>query len=209
MCRGIYSPTASCSPQSHGLSSERGTRTVCTQSSLYTSNAPFLACPHNHQASLARGITKPPRWQAESARSQRTIHLIQLGHAGCEGRHRQLRVPEVEHHCILCFAKHIQGGVGDPAVARACVCRNTSERNITVMCTPQLWNTSRLKLTLHPNGPRGTTAIMTANRRKRFYPMNHVTNLPLGAGGPEWGFLGGQAPPGVFTGNISSIHSDG
>ena len=120
MCRGIYSPTASCSPQSHGLSSERGTRTVCTQSSLYTSNAPFLACPHNHQASLARGITKPPRWQAESARSQRTIHLIQLGHAGCEGRHRQLRVPEVEHHCILCFAKHIQGG-RKPS-RRPCLC---------------------------------------------------------------------------------------
>ena len=78
-----------------------------------------------------------------------------------------------------CVLRNTSRGVGDPAVARACVCRNTSERNITVMCRPQLWNTSRLKLTLHPNGPRGTTAIMTANRTKRFYPMNHVTNLPL------------------------------
>ena len=66
-----------------------------------------------------------------------------------------------------CVLRNTSRGVGDPAVARACVCRNTSERNITVMCTPQLWNTSRLKLTLHPNGPRGTTAIMTANRTKR------------------------------------------
>ena len=66
-----------------------------------------------------------------------------------------------------CVLRNTSRGLGDPAVARACVCRNTSERNITVMCTPQLWNTSRLKLTLHPNGPRGTTAIMTANRTKR------------------------------------------
>ena len=44
--------------------------------------------------------------------------------------------------------------------------------------------------------------------------MIHGSNQPMGAGGPYWGVLGGQRPPGVlagsdFAGSVSSIHSIG
>ena len=86
---------------------------------------------------LGGGMTKPLAGGKlnQPARSELFISSSLATQAAKEGiANFECRRLSTTASCVL---RNTSRGVGDPAVARACVCRNTSERNITVMSTPQ------------------------------------------------------------------------